>query len=136
MPQFYVLSILVNLLGGLILAGEVISKKTSSLDFCSNILKSGIYTLIFAIIAAVAGIFKIISVFYGDIYVIGDLLPAAASLTIAAYFFCKYLLDKKGTLEGIFETINMFIEKFKIIIGIACIIIAFLHFLFPSVPLI
>ena len=133
MVQFYVLSILVNLLGGLLLAGEIISKKTTSFDFCNKILKSELYTLIFAIIAAVAGLFKLISVFEGDLYVIGDILPAAASFTIALYFFSKYLLEKKGVLEGTLGSIDLFIEKYKGIVGIACIVIAFLHFLFPRV---
>ena len=135
MVQFYVLSILVNLLGGFLLAGDVISKKFSSFDFCHNILKSESYTLIFAIVAAVAGIFKLISPIYVNhvIYVLGDLLPAAASLVIAAFFFCKYLLEKKGVLEGTFGSIDLFIEKYKTLIGIACLAIAFLHFLFPHV---
>ncbi len=133
MVQFYVLSILVNLIGGLLLAGDAISKKISTLEFSQNILKSQTYTLTFAIIAAIAGLFKIISVFDGDVYVIGDLLPAAASLAIAIYFFCKYLLEKKGVLEGTLGVIDVFIEKYKSFTGIACIVIAFLHFLFPRV---
>ena len=135
MVQFYVLSILVNLTGGLLLSGDALSKKISSLDFCHKILKSETYTLTIAIIAAIAGLFKIISVFEGDLYIIGDLLPAAASFTIAFYFFAKYLLDKKGVLDGHFGTISAFIENYKTPIGIACIIIAFLHFLFPGVVL-
>jgi hypothetical protein len=131
MAQFYVLSVLVNILGGFFLAGDIISKKFSSSDFCDKILKSEIHLLIFSIIALVAGIFKIITPFDG-IYVVGDLLPAIASLTITAYFFCKYLLEKKGVLEGTFGSIDEFIEKFKAIIGIVCMIIAFLHFLFPK----
>ena len=133
MVQFYVLSILVNLLGGLLLAGEVISKKTTSFDFCNKILKSELYTLIFAIIAAVVGFFKIISPFGTNIYIIGDLLPAIASFTIAVYFFCKYLLEKKAVLEGTLGSIDLFIEKYKAIIGIACIIIGFMHFLFANI---
>jgi len=133
MVQFYVLSVLVNLLGGFLLAGDIISKKFSTFDLCNKILKSETYTLILTIIAAVAGIFKIISVFEGDLYIIGDLLPAAASFTIATYFFCKYLFEKKGVLEGALGSIDLFIEKYKSLIGIACIVIAFLHFLFPRV---
>ena len=133
MPQFYVLSILVNLLGGFLLADDVLSKKLSTFNISDKILKSEIYTLIFAIIAAIAALFKIISVYAGDLYVIGDILPAVASFIIAAYFFCKYLLEKKGVLEGTFGSIDLFIERYKSLLGIACIIIAFLHFIFPQV---
>ncbi|MCL2293684.1 MAG: hypothetical protein FWC36_02300 [Spirochaetes bacterium] len=132
MVQFYVLSILVNLLGGFLLAGDVISKRFSSSGFYQKITKSEVYMMIFAIIAAIAGIFKIISVLEGNIPIIGDLLPALASFTLAIHFFCKYLLEKKGMLEGTLGTIDLFIENYKTLIGIACIIIAILHFLFPS----
>ena len=100
MVQFYVLSILVNLLGGFLLAGDVLSKRFASFDVRDKILKSEAYTLIFAIIAGIAGIFKIISVFHGDIPIIGDLLPAIASITLALYFLCKHLIEKKGLLDG------------------------------------
>ena len=131
MVQFYVLSVLVNLLGGFLLAGEVLSKKVSTSDLYNKVIKSEFYTLTFAIIAGIAGIFKIISVLEGNIPVIGDLLPAVASFVLALHFFCKYLLEKKGLLEGLFGTIDLCIDKFKIIIGLACIVIAILHFLFP-----
>ena len=133
MVQFYLLSILVNLLGGFLLAGDIISKKFASFEVRNKIIKSEAYTLIFAIIAGIAGIFKIISVYEGDLYVIGDLLPAIASFTLAIYFLCKYIFEKKGILEGTLGTIDMFIENYRILIGILCIIIAFLHFLFPRV---
>ena len=133
MVQFYLLSILVNLLGGFLLSGDIISKKFASLEVRDKIIKSEAYTLIFAIVAGIAGIFKIISVYEGDIYVIGDLLPAIASFILTAYFICKHISEKKGMLEGTLETIDMFIENYKTLIGICCIIIAILHFLFPRV---
>ncbi len=133
MVQFYFLSIFVNFIGGLLLAGDTINKQFTSLESLQELFKSTSYKLIFAIISAVAGIFKIISVFEGDVYVVGDLLPAAASLAISVHLFSSYLYEKKGIVEEHLEKINIIIEEYKTLIGIACLIIAMLHFFFPDV---
>ncbi len=133
MVQFYFLSIFVNFIGGLLLAGDVINKQFPNLDTLKELFKSSTYMLIFGIVAAVAGLFKIISVFSGDVPIIGDLLPAAASLSIAVHLFSNYFYDKSGVLDGKLEKVNTFIDKYKNIIGITAIIIAILHFFFPNV---
>jgi len=133
MVQFYFLSIFVNFIGGLLLAGDNISKQFNSIDSLQELFKSTAYMFIFAIVAAIAGVFKIISVFEGDIYVIGDLLPAAASIIIAIHFFTQYFYEIKGSAESHLEKINTVVEEYKTLIGYASIIIAILHFFFPDV---
>ena len=133
MVQFYFLSIFVNFIGGLLLAGDNINKQFPSIDSLQELFKSTSYMLIFAIVAAVAGVFKIISVFEGDVYVVGDLLPAAVSIIIAIHFFTHYFYEKKGTADVHLEQINTVVEEYKTLIGYGAIIIAILHFFFPDV---
>ncbi len=133
MVQFYFLSIFVNVIGGLLLAGDAISQKTSTIQSLQEFFRSTTNLLVFSIVAAVAALFKVISVFEGDIYVIGDLIPAAASAAIAVHFFSRYLYEKKGSVDSYLEKANVILEEYKTILGIACIIIAILHFFFPGV---
>jgi len=63
-----------------------------------------------------------------------DLIISDIEMTfVSGIALAKYIFEKKGILEGTLGTIDMFIENYRILIGILCIIIAFLHFLFPRV---
>ncbi len=133
MVQFYFLSIFVNFIGGLLLAGDTINRQFPGFESLQEFFKNSSYMLFFAILSAVAGIFKIISVFDGDVYVVGDILPALASITISIYLFNAYFVEKKGVSEPHIEKINIFIEEYKSLLGITIIVISILHFFFPDV---
>jgi hypothetical protein len=133
MEQFYFLSVLVNITGGLLMAGNVIIKTIYNSEAIQKLLKIEAFLLIFSIIAAITGLFKIISPLKGDVYVIGDIFPAAASFTIAIHFFSKYLEEKNSVIFDPLGKIEPVVENYRSFIGIACIAIAILHFLFPQV---
>lgn len=133
MVQFYFLSILVNFIGGLTLSGDIFAKKCSFVASLQEFFKTSTHQLIFAITATVTGVFKIISVFNDDVLIIGDILPAIASLFIAIHFFSAYFTEKTGKVEEHLDKVNNYLEGYKSILGIACIVIAMLHFFFPGV---
>lgn len=133
MVQFYFLSILVNFIGGLVLSGDIFAKKCSCIAALQDFFKTATHQLIFAITATVAGVFKIISVLNGNVLIIGDILPAVASLFIAIHFFSTYFTEKTGKVEEHLDKVNNYLEGYKSILGIVCIIIAMLHFFFPGV---
>lgn len=133
MVQFYFLSIFVNFIGGLLLAGDTINRQFTKLDTLQELFKAPTYLITFSIVAAVTGVFKIISVFNGDVPVIGDLLPAVISILIAVFLFLSYQKDKNGEIKTSLEKTNSLIQKYRNILGIAAIIISLLHFFFPSV---
>ena len=133
MVQFYFLSIFVNFIGGLLLASETINKQFTKLDSLQELFKAPTYLLTFSIVSGVTGVFKIISVYSGDVPVIGDLIPAVLSILISFYLFCSYQTEKNGVVPGFLEKINSLIVKYKSILGIVSITVSLLHFFFPGV---
>ena len=133
MVQFYFLSIFVNLIGGLLLAGEILNKQFSKLDILQEFFKAPTYLLSFSIVAAVTGIFKIISVYNGDVPVVGDLIPALISILIAVYLFTSWQKSKEQEINTALEKTDSLIEKYRNILGIAAIVVSLLHFFFPDV---
>ena len=133
MVQFYFLSIFVNLIGGLLLAGEILNKQFSKLDILQELFKAPTYLLSFSIVSAVTGIFKIISVYNGDVPVVGDLIPALISILIAVFLFVSWQKTKEQEINTALEKTDSLIEKYRNILGIAAIVVALLHFFFPDV---
>ena len=133
MVQFYFLSIFVNLIGGLLLAGELLNKQFSKLDILQELFKAPTYLLSFSIVSAVTGIFKIISVYEGDVPVIGDIIPALISILIAVFLFISWQKSKEQEINTALEKTESLIEKYRNILGIAAIVVSLLHFFFPDV---
>lgn len=160
MVQFYFLAIFVNLIGGFYFANELFANKFPAVTKIKEFLDNGKTGFVFAIVAGITGLFKIISVFYDDVPVLGDLFIAVSSLVICLYFLHDKLIKKeessvieaetvaegageqpeviviKKEKEDFSEKLNKFYsftEKFKGMIGIGAIILAVLHFCFPAV---
>lgn len=133
MVQFYFLSIFVNFIGGLLLASEAVNKQFTKLDVLKDLFQAPTYLLSFSIVSAVTGVFKIISVYNGDVPVIGDLLPAVISILIAVFLFLTYQKNKTGEIKSAFEKTDTLIEKYRNILGITAITVSVLHFFFPGV---
>ena len=158
MAQFYFLSVLLNILCGLILiygtnlALKNDSTATASLDTESmdaedkeNAKKSiseefkgfdnKTFRLVVGILSAFVGILKFLSVYRNDIPVIGDLLPALAGLAGGASLLLEYYISTTTEEVNISDKIiAVFVDSRKYI-GIACLIVGVLHFIFPQVPI-
>lgn len=132
MVQFYFLAIFINLIGGFYFANEVFEKKFPAVKSIVSFFDNSNSKLVFAIIAGITGLFKIISVYDDDIPVVGDLFIAITSFGICLYFLGDTICKNEKTAEKlqIFYTIA---DKFKILIGITAIILSILHFFFPGV---
>jgi len=138
MLQFYLLSIVVNALAGYILFSN---DEKSSLEFRSSFtsemaLNNETFRLVLGILAAVTGLMKILSPIEGDIPVLGDLLIAITGffsgfILIYEYYRNRSALEASNTSEGFG---NALVSNKKII-GIAAIVTAVLHFIFPRVLL-
>lgn len=173
MAQFYFLSILFNIIAGLILAyGETFIKKSTALkvagnpdeehleqedDFDSEFgddepeakseenskapgwtkplfsFDNEVFRLILGILSVLVGVMKLLSVFRGDIPVIGDLLPCLAGLAGGFSLLLEYYQStgsREINLPAIIDTI--FIKR-RNILGYVCIVAGVLHFIFPQV---
>jgi len=136
MLQFYFLSIVMNALAGYILiTGDEDSR--SPLVFKGGFsIKDETFRLVVGIISALTGLMKILSVVDGDVPVIGDFFPALAGflsgfILIFEYYRTRTSLESSDSTEKV----NRLLVANKKVIGMAAIVAAVLHFLFPTVLL-
>ena len=160
MAQFYFLSVLMNILAGLVLVFGVnlVSQKydedfegeeafdddlgkLSSESSASKVKKtfgelgldSPSFRMVIGIICVFVAIMKIISVFRNDVPVLGDLVPALAGFAGGASILLEYYISTTDTEVGINENVQkVFIDSRKGI-GYFCFAAALLHFVFPQV---
>ena len=163
MLQFYFLSILFNLATGLLLVNKISSensekslavvndengetktasevpvkrsKKEKLKEEIRNtsLFESKTFRLVLGILTGLTGILKFVSVIKTDVPVIGDLLPAVVGIAGSFCLILEYYLNA-ATIE---VNLPVVIEKIFVrnanVIGFLCIVIAILHFIFPTV---
>ena len=177
MVQFYFLSILINILAGLVLVyGLNLTKKDYGLslsDEDSSLSEEPVFSdedddedpfadkksskevpvskknekggvvavnnpavrIILGVLAFFVGVMKILSVYSGDIPVVGDLLPAIAGLFGGTSLLIEYFIYSSSYEPNIPDGVqSVFIDSRKYI-GVLCIVAGILHFIFPKVLL-
>jgi len=132
MVQFYLLSVLLNALTGFVILFAERDEERSA-GKIPDVLYDETFRLVLGILTGVVGFFKFLTVVRGDVPVVGDLLPALAGLA-GAFLLLYEFYRSRNDMDG--ETSSVFIRSVfssKRYIGIACIAVAVLHFLFPVV---
>ena len=133
MSQFYLLSILSILLSGFVLSGDYLGAKVPALGTFRAWLENRGAALTLGIVTAVIGFLKFFVRAPNDIVpVAGDLLPAIAGLAVGAALFFEALLRKPSTPERPVDRYAKAVLTYRIPLGIVCVAIALLHFLFPQ----
>lgn len=132
MIQLYFLSILCNGLSGYLLfsgnEGEAINSRTFS----------PVFYLVIGILSAVTGVLKLLSPTLDNIFILGDLLPAAAGviaggmLIFGIYRRSAPASSSEVSASGSLDSIAVNLLTFKKPIGISLLAIAVIHFLFPQ----
>jgi len=137
MLQFYFLSILLNTVTGLVLMfvnGEDEDETSPAGEGrLTALVKDDTFRLILGILCCITGFFKLLTTIRGDFPVVGDLVPALVGL--AGGFTLLYEFYKtRSSIDP--EQLPRFIQiivSSKRYVGLACLIAAGLHFLFPTV---
>lgn len=160
MAQFYFLSVLMNILAGLVLVfginlvsqkfdedfegegafddglGELSSGSSASKvkkTFGELGLDSPSFRMVIGILCVFVAVMKILSVFRNDVPVLGDFVPALAGFAGGASILLEYYISTTDTEIGINENVQkVFIDSRKGI-GYFCFAAALLHFVFPQV---
>jgi len=134
MLQFYFLSIALNVLAGYIL---ITGDEGGVLEFKSGFsLKDETFRFVVGILSVVTGLLKILSPIEGDVPVVGDLIPAITGLVCGFILIFEYYRNR-SSLEASEHTerVDRILVSNKKIIGVAALVVAVLHFLFPKVLL-
>ena len=131
MLQIYLLVVAVNtLMGAIIIIGKFKE------DAFQGFLRGNAFTLSLSIVACVIAVASLVAPYgYGGastIPLLGDLLPTLATLAGCSVFLTRYIRrnypDKVDS-----NNFFMIIEANEFYIGIACLAIAIVHFLFPAI---
>ena len=138
MVQFYFLSIVANIIGGLVLSATYLDERLPGVSGMKAFFESRpVLRVSIGIVALVAGILKLLSATTGDVPVVGDLLPALAGLVVGiALLFERY--KEKSTISedaqnGVLDGIDKLVIRNKTLLGIAAICVGAVHFLLPGV---
>ena len=142
MAQFYFLSVLLNILAGLILIfGRNLTEVASSTEdedgesailIGSFSLDNSGFRLVVGILCVFVALMKILSVFKGDVPVVGDLLPVLAGLVSGASILLEYYVASSED-EPLSQTPIAKLIDWRKYIGIGCVAVAILHFVFPQI---
>jgi len=134
MVQFYFLAVCFNLLGGLVLAAPYFQERFPGVlglreaIYGKAVLRIGLVSSLL-----IAGVLKIISVFNGDIIIIGDLLPVLTLLISGFTLLIEYISESNEVEKGFIKKMDSIFVKHSSIIGVAAIVSGTLHFIFPGV---
>lgn len=134
MPQFYLLSVLANAFTGLLLSADYLGTKVAFFTEWRALLENRKAKVTLGIVTAAVGVLKLIVRSPGEYTaVIGDLLPAVAGILLGAILLGESF---RGHVEKAGEKVDRVARAvigYRVPIGIAAMIVAGLHFLFPQV---
>ena len=149
MIQFYVLSIVFNILGGLALCAELPARTGPAFEGLRAFLRDRTVRLVLGILAIVTGGLKFVTSMRGDIPVVGDFLPALAGIAVGGTLLVELYSVKAPNGQGEDKVagasaelpaalrtapgLERFLIANKVPIGLAAMAAGLLHFLFPMV---
>ncbi len=120
MLQFYFLSVFFNLIVGFVL----INDQKNILELA--LLKERVFRLVLGILSAVTGVIKLFVVVHTSAVIVGDFLPVIAGIAGGLSLIVQ---DDNEKFPEWFK--KVFIVN-KYIVGIGCLAVALLHFVFPG----
>lgn len=136
MAQFYLLSVLANLIAGLTLAGDYLGEKFQFLASFKNLRENKRVQTVIGIIAAAIGVIKLFVLSPGEtVLIVGDLLPALAGIALGGILLIEAYRPHVERRGKSVEKISKMVLTYRVPVGIAGVVIAILHFLFPGVVL-
>jgi hypothetical protein len=135
MAQFYLLSVLSNMIAGLTLAGDYLGEKMPFLASFKNLRANRPAQVIIAIVTVVVGVIKLIILSPGEtIPVVGDILPALSGIILGGILLVESFRTTVESQGESLKKISAAVLTYRVPVGIAGVVIGILHFLFPGVP--
>ncbi len=136
MIQFYLLSVILNVLCGYALAARRDESPSAIVRGARLIIADKGLRMALAVLSIAVGVLKLFFALRGDIPVIGDFLPATAGIVVGSALFLDVSDEehlpfmKQGSLAA---GVEKFLVSYKISIGYAGMLAGLIHFLFPMV---
>ena len=164
MLQFYFLSVLLNIVAGLILVyASDFTKGTSlasgadsadDLDFSADeeteetapaespklfadgsFMNDTLFRLVVGILGLLAGVLIIVSPIQNDAPIVGDLIPALANILAGIALLLEFYANKLSTEINLPFFLQGIFVTGRRYLGVFCVIAGLMHFIFPRVML-
>ncbi len=135
MVQFYFLSIIANLLGGIALAIDYLGEKVAFLASLKDFFVKQSVRITIGFTALIVGILKLIVKPVGwSVPFVGDLLPALTGIGIGIALLIDFFKKKTDTdvAKENLEKVEKAVMTYRVPLGLAGIVVAILHFFIPS----
>ncbi len=136
MAQFYLLSVVSNIVAGLTLAGDFLGDRMGFLASFKNIRESRPGQIAIGLVTLFVGLLVIFVRAPGDtVPVVGDLLPALAGIAQGLALLVEAFRQNVESRGPQGKVISKAVFTYRVPVGIAGAAIGVLHFLFPAVVL-
>jgi len=133
MVQFYLLSVLMNIVAGYALVSHDTEPKGTKFDGIREFLKDGTIRLVLGILCSTVGFFKLLTVMRGDIPVVGDLVPSLGGMVAGMTLLLEFYKSNSNVTTTSLEKLDAIFVANKRIVGITTMVSGFVHFLFANV---
>lgn len=134
MIQIYLLSVVTNMLAGIALSFDGMDERLHlSSVFNRDLFEAVGFRLGLGIATFTVGFFKFLSVTPGDVPVVGDLIPALCGVIQGMILLVLYYRARSDVTSPVIDSLDKIFVQNRGMFGTAGILIAVLHFIFPSV---
>ena len=131
MAQIYLLSVLTLLIGGALAAAEPIANRFAALVPLADLAEQRRVVAGVGIASIVVGALKLfVRAPFDTVPVAGDLLPALLGIVLGIALFASAPADDEDETGG--SSPLAVLARYRVMIGYASMILALVHFLFPS----
>jgi hypothetical protein len=136
MNQFYLLSVLTNIVAGLTLAGDYLGERIQVLASFKNLRGSKTGQIAVGLVTLAVGVIILLVRAPGDaVPVAGDLLPAIAGIAPGLALLVEAFRQKVESRGPQAERISKAVLTYRVPAGIDRVAIGLAHFLFPTAVL-
>ncbi len=133
MVQFYLLSVLMNIVSGYALVSTDAEPRGTKMDGIREFLRDGTIRLVLGILCAAVGFFKLLTVMRGDVPVVGDLVPSLAGLAAGFSLLLEFYKGNSNVTTPALDKLDAIFVSQRRVVGIVAIVSGFVHFLFGNV---
>ncbi len=134
MAQFYLLSVLANIVAGLTLAGDFLGEKVPFLASFKNLRANKAAQTVIALVSIVIGVIKLIVLSPGEfVPVVGDILPALTGIVLGGILVIEAFRPSVESRGESLQKISKAVLSYRVPVGIFGAAVGIVHFLFPGV---
>ncbi len=133
MIQFYLLSVLLNIVAGYALYSFESEPRGSLFDGIRVFMKDQTVRLIMGILTFTVGFFKLLTVMRGDVPVVGDLLPSVAGMGVGVTLLLEFYRSTASVTTDAIDKLDKIFIANKRVVGIIAMVSGLVHFLFANV---